>query len=116
MRVKFQADADLDVRIIQGLKRRIPEVDFRTSTEARLAGLPDPEVLRIAAEANRILVSHDEGTMPGHFTVFVAKRASPGVIIVSQEAPLAAAIEELLLIWTASQAEEWQNRLVWLPL
>jgi hypothetical protein len=54
--------------------------------------------------------------MPGHFAAFVTSRNSPGVIIVSQETSLGVAIEELLLIWAASQAEEWRNRLVWVPL
>jgi hypothetical protein len=28
----------------------------------------------------------------------------------------AAAIEELVLIWSASEADEWTNRLLWIPL
>jgi hypothetical protein len=31
MRVTFQGDANLDARIVCGLKRRLPEVDFRTA-------------------------------------------------------------------------------------
>jgi len=31
MRVRFQADADLDGRILRGLRRAAPEVDVRTS-------------------------------------------------------------------------------------
>jgi len=116
MRVTYQADANLDARILRGLKRRQPEIDFRGAEEARLIGLSDPEVLRIAAESNRVLVSHDQRTMPGHFAAFVASRNSPGIIIVSQETSLGVAIEELLLIWAVSQAEEWRNRLVWVPL
>lgn len=116
MRVRFQADANLDVRIIRGLKRRQPETDFRSGEEAGLIGLSDPEVLRMAADSNRVLVSHDQRTMPGHFAAFVASHTSPGVIIVSQEISIGVAIEELLLIWVASQAEEWRNRLVWVPL
>jgi predicted nuclease of predicted toxin-antitoxin system len=67
MRVRFQADADLDGRILRGLRRLAPEIDFRTAADAGLAGLQDPEVLRIAAESGRILVSQDRRTMPAHF-------------------------------------------------
>jgi hypothetical protein len=49
MRVRFQADADLDGRIIRGLRRVAPEIDIRTAADAGLADLKDPEVLRIAA-------------------------------------------------------------------
>jgi hypothetical protein len=116
MRVTFQGDANLDARIVCGLKRRLPEVDFRTAEEAILVGLADPDVLRLAAESGRILVTHDHRTMPSHFEDFICTRSSPGVIIVSKQAALAAVIDDLLLIWCASQAEEWQDRLIWIPL
>lgn len=67
MRFRFQSDADLDGRIIPGLRRLAPEIDIRTSGDASLAGLGDPEVLRIAADSGRILVSQDRRTMPAHF-------------------------------------------------
>jgi hypothetical protein len=54
--------------------------------------------------------------MPGHFAEFITKRLSPGVIVVPREAPLRVVIEDLLLIWGASQAAEWTNRLLWIPL
>jgi len=69
MRVKFQADADLDGRILRGLRRAAPEIDIRTAAEAGLTGPKDPEVLRIAADSGRILVSQDRRTMPAHFAL-----------------------------------------------
>lgn len=116
MRVRFQADADLDARIIRGLKRRQPEIDIQTAAEARLPGLADPEVLRAAADSGRILVTHDQRTMPRHFAQFIAGRTSAGVIVVPKHIALGIALEELLLIWAASHAEEWHNRLVWIPV
>jgi hypothetical protein len=67
MRVRFQADADLDGRIIRGLRRLAPEIDLRTAAEAGLSGLGDLEVLRISADSGRILVSQNRRTMPAHF-------------------------------------------------
>lgn len=116
MRIRFQADADLDGRVIRGLKRRSQDVDIRSSAQAGLTGLEDPEVLRLAAEAGRILVSQDRRTMPGHFAEHVAMRKSPGVILLREEVSIAVAIDELMLVWAASEAEEWINRLVWIPL
>src|SRR6266446_5897606 len=78
MRVKFQADADLDGRILRGLRRAAPEIDIRTAAEAGLAGLTDPEVLRIAADSGRILVSQDRRTMPAHFARYAARRTQSG--------------------------------------
>jgi len=116
MRVRFQADADLDARVVRGLRRRAPEIDIRTSTDAGLKGLDDSEVLRIAAQNGRLLVSQDRRTMPQHFQRFVTKATSPGVVLIRGGVSIGAAIEELTLIWSATEAEEWTNRLVWIPL
>ena len=116
MRVKFQADADLDQRVLRGIKRTVPDIDFQTATQAGLEGLPDPEVLHIAAEQGRILVSQDRRTMPVHFRRFISTMKSPGVILLREGISITAAIEELVLIWAASEPQDWENRLVWIPL
>ncbi len=54
--------------------------------------------------------------MPAHFARYVREAQSPGVILLREATPIAAAIEELLLIWTATEMEDWTNRLVWIPL
>lgn len=77
----------------------------------------DPEVLALAAERQRVLVSHDVGTMPAHFRAFQnAGKHSSGVFLIPQRLDVGTAIDELLLIWLASEASEWQDRLEWLPL
>ena len=54
--------------------------------------------------------------MPGHFQHFVSAANSPGLILLREAIPIASAIEELVLIWSASSPEEWLNRLIWIPL
>ena len=49
MKIKFQADADLNEDIVIGVRRREPAVDFQTATEAGLSGVPDEQVLGLAA-------------------------------------------------------------------
>lgn len=116
MRPRFQADADFNHKIVVGLRRREPSVDFLGAHDGGVVGVPDPEVLRIAAESRRILVSHDRKTMPGHFARFRAARSSPGLIIVSQDLDIGAAIEELLLIWVVTESEEWVDQLGFVPV
>jgi hypothetical protein len=116
MRVRFQADADLDGRILRGLRRTAPEIDIRTAFDAGFHGVSDPDVLRMSADAGRVLVSQDRRTMPTHFAHFVKLALSPGVILLREATPIAAAIEEIVLIWSASHAEEWIGRLIWIPL
>ena len=49
MRIRFQADADLNQAIVAAVLRHLPEVDFRTAPGAKLGGLHDLEMLAIAA-------------------------------------------------------------------
>ena len=115
MRIRFQADADLHVPIVKGLKRREPTIDFATAHEAGLAGLSDQAVLALAASNGRILVSHDVTTMPEAFSRFIQEHASPGVILISQELSYREAIEGLLRVWLGTEAEDWENVLSFLP-
>ena len=114
--IRFQADADFNRLIIRAVHRLEPGLDFRTAGEGGLEGVADPGVLALAAEAGRLLVTHDQKTMPSHFGKFIAQRTSPGVIIIPQHMPIATAAEGLVLIWSASEAEEWVNRIFWLRL
>jgi hypothetical protein len=106
LRIRFQADADLRVPIIKGLKRREPSVDFATAHEAGLAGLDDRAVLALAAASGRVLVSHDVSTMPEEFSRFIQTQTSPGVVLVSQELSYREAIEGLLRLWSNTEAED----------
>jgi hypothetical protein len=96
--------------------RREPGVYFQTATAAGLAGLFDPQVLERAATEGRVLVSHDQSTMPQHFAAFIQNQPSAGLLIVPQHLSYMVVAEELLLIWAASEAEEWLNRIAYLPL
>ena len=69
-----------------------------------------------SAADSRLLVSHDGKTMPGHFAEVIASGESPGLLIVPQKLEVQSAIEELLMVWAASEAEEWTNRVARLPL
>jgi hypothetical protein len=117
MKVRFQADADFNEDIIFGVIRAEPAVDFQTAAAIGLRGLrvPDDRVLELAAGEGRVLVSHDWETMPYHFAEFIAARTSPGLLIVPQHLGVRVAIEQLVMIWAASEAEEYVNRLVRLP-
>ena len=116
MTVRFQANADLNHIIVKATLRREPSIDFQTAHVANLADVEDREVLALAAQAERVLVTHDRKTMPRYFTEFIRHTSSSGVIVIPQKLPIRAAVEDLLLIWTASEAEEWRNRIQVLPL
>lgn len=116
MKIKFQADADLNQIIVKATLRLEPAIDFQTAQMAELDGLGDPDVLKLAATQGRVLVTHDRRTMPKHFAQFVLSEDCPGILVVSQRFPASLVAEELLLIWSASEPEEWLNHLRSLPL
>ena len=116
MKVRFQADADLNQHIVTGLLRREPGVDFQTAAAAGLSGLSDFAVLALAAREGRVLVSHDRRTMPRTFAKFVSSNPSPGLFIVSQKIDLLTVIDELHLVWSASDSADWTNRQFPIPL
>lgn len=116
MKVRFQADADLNQIILLATIRREPAIDFQTATMAGLSGLDDMQVLERTVREGRVLVTHDRKTMPRHFSEFIVKESSPGLLVVPQYLSVAAAVEDLILIWSATEAEEWVNRIGFLPL
>ncbi len=105
MKVRFLADSNLHLAIIEGVCRNEPEVDFKRASEANLHGQPDMEVLAIAAEEGRILVTHDIRTMPLHFAEFVETNESAGVLLVAQRASIGAAIREVAELWRTTEAK-----------
>jgi hypothetical protein len=115
LRIAFQADANLDPDIGMGLRRREPCLDLRRSAGIVPDGAPDSEVLRIAAEAGRVLVTRDVRTMWVHFQEFVAERESPGVLLIPSSRSTGAAIEGLLMVWLTWTPEDFCNQVRWLP-
>ena len=116
MKARFLADADLHPGIVRGISARNPDVDFKILQNVLPEGTRDPEVLAFAAESNRVLVSHDVNTMPRHFREFIGASTSPGLILIPQRLGIGAAIEELLLVVECTDAKEFLNQVLYLPL
>lgn len=109
MKIRFLADANLNQNIVSGVLLQVPEIDFKMAHDANLPGLHDAGVLALAARERRILVTHDQRTMPAHFGEFIKTNNSPGVLIIPQKRTTRRAIEGLILMWMASEAEEYIN-------
>jgi len=81
--IRFLADASLRDAIVSGCLRREPAIDFLSAREANLAGVPDPDMLALAAAEGRIPVTSDFRTMPRHFgELLEAGGSSAGVFLV----------------------------------
>jgi hypothetical protein len=116
MKIRFQADADLNQIILLATIRQEPAIDFQTAIAADLPGVDDLTVLTRTARNGRVRITHDRKTMPWHFAEFIAYETSPGLLVIPQSLSIAVAVENLILIWSVTEAEEWLNRIVILPL
>ena len=67
MKIRFQADADLNEDIVAGILRREPRVDFRTAGEAGLRALDDIQALALAASDGRVRVAQVSPVRPAAF-------------------------------------------------
>ena len=116
-RPRFLADHDVNEHILDGALRREPAIEVLRARDVGLGDRPDAEVLEFAAAQGMIVVSHDVNIMPAHaYARLAAGRPVAGLLMVKQTDPIGPIIDSLVLIWSASEAEEWHGQVVFLPL
>ena len=115
--LKILIDQSLDLDILRGLTRRIPQLDAVTANEIGMSKATDPELLTWAAQAGRIIVTYDRKTMPRHAADLLSKGDRiAGLFIALTSLPLHQVIEELEVMITCSENDEWLNVIRYLPL
>jgi hypothetical protein len=116
-RPRFLADHDLNDHVIDGVCRREAAIEFIRARDVGMDSRPDPEVLEYAAAQGLLVVSHDVNTMPGHALGRVAAgQPIAGLLMVRRTHPIGPIIDSLVLIWSASEAEEWRDQVRFLPI
>jgi Domain of unknown function (DUF5615) len=114
---RFLADEDLRRSIVLATRRLEPTLEFVTVQDLGLSGIDDPAVLDFAQANGWLVVSHDVNTMRAAAEArLAAGLAMRGLFLVPQTRPTRVIAESLVLIWSASPAEDWQSRIVYLPL
>lgn len=53
--------------------------------------------------------------MPYHFGEFIQQQTSPGVFIIRKRFETSKIVEAIILIWSASEPEEWFDNISELP-
>ena len=113
---RFLADEDLRHRIVRAPQRLEPALEFLTVQDLGMRGAIDPDILEYAEANSLLLVSHDVNTMRGYaHNRIVAGLGISGLFLVSQNAIVREVAENLILVWSASEAEEWRDQIVFLP-
>lgn len=113
----FLADENFHRAIVRGLLLRRPDLDIVRVQEAGLRGADDPTVLAWAAREGRLLLTHDQATIPDFaWERVTAGLPMPGVVRVPNTMSLAEAIEAILVVAECSREGEWESRVLHLPL
>jgi len=103
--------------IVRGLLRRQPGLDLIKIQDAGLRGADDRKVLKWAAHAGRILLTHDVSTLTAYAHERVRSgQPMPGIFEIGRKVPIARAIEDLLLLAECSLEGEWEGQVIYLPL
>jgi hypothetical protein len=115
--VPLLIDENFNHRILRGLRRRLPTLEYLLVQETEVSQKGDPEVLDWAAAQNRVILTHDVNTMTQHaHERLKAGRHLSGLVIVPKDLAIGAGIEELFVLLTCSTPEEFPNQIVHLPL
>lgn len=115
--IRLLADENFNNNIVRALRRRKPDLDIVRVQDVGLSGADDPTVLEWAAEAGRVLLTHDVTTIT-RYAYERAERglAMPGVFAAARSAPIASVLEDVLLLAECSRPREWENQIRYLPL
>ena len=78
---------------------------------------PDPEILEWCEQHQFSLITNNRESMPQHLSDHLAAgHHVPGIFTINLEVPIGKIIEELLLITGASDADEYIDRITYIPL
>lgn len=118
MKVRFLLDENEPPRLKAALLRFNPTIDVLRIGEpgAPHLGMPDPDVLRYLEVSQRILITSNRTSMPAHLEAHWAAGGHLwGLFWVRPGTPIGRLAQDLYLVWEASEAEEWIDRLDWIP-
>jgi hypothetical protein len=92
-----------------------PAIDILDVKTSGLRGTKDPALLEIATEQDRILITYYRKTMTRHIRDRRAQgKPIPGVFIIpDRKSAIGGIIDWLILVWTASEPEDWRDRIVY---
>lgn len=115
--MRFATDENFDGQILKQLLKRFPEIDIVRIQDTKMYQATDPELLEWVAQENRILITHDIQTLVGDAYERIKRKLSmPGVILIPSTLAIGIALADLELLIAAGQAEDFENRVTFIPL
>jgi hypothetical protein len=117
--VRFLVDESLRLSVVGALRRIEPAIDVHRVGQADMPpfGTPDPELLVFCEESQHMLVSLDRHSLPDHIAAHhAAGRHTWGILLVARRCTHRQLLDDLALIWSARQAEEWHDAVLYLSI
>jgi len=118
MKVRFLIDENLSPTFKTAVLHLNPEIDIWRvgDTNAPPLGTLDPDILSYLELSQRILITDNRTSMPEHLEVYWGKGGHIwGLFWVRPGKTLNELVQVIVLIWEASEAEEWIDRFDWIP-
>ena len=117
--IRYLLDENVDPILRRELIRHEPELvvwrigDPKTPPRGTL----DPAILVWCEENSFILVTNNRRSMPGHLRDHLTEgRHTPGIFALNSQMSLGKIIDELTLIWDASDITNYRDQIFYLPL
>ena len=117
--VRFLIDESLRLSVVAALRRVEPAIDVHRVGQADMPrfAASDPDLLAFCAKSERMLVSLDRATMPVHVATYQAAGGHTwGVLLVTRRCSFRQLLDALVLLWSASEAEDWRDTIHFLPM
>ena len=93
--LKVFLDQNFNHAILNGLKRRISNLDFVTTQILNKEREIDPRLLKLAREEDRVIITHDKRTFPKYaYAAITSGQNIAGVLIVPTKMRIGRAIDE----------------------
>ncbi|GET38499.1 DUF5615 family PIN-like protein [Microseira wollei] len=118
MKIRFLIDENLSPKLQSAVLRLNPGIDILRVGESDTPplGTLDPELLQYLELSQRLLVTDNRRSIPGHLEDHWATGGhSWGVIWLRPSGTIRSWAETLFLIWETTEAEEWIDKIDWIP-
>ena len=118
MKIRFLIDENLPPKLKSSILRLNPGIDVLRigDADAPPFGTLDPDILHYLEVSQRLLVTDNRKSIPGHLQEhWEAERHIWGLVWIRPSGTLSSCAKTLVLIWETTEAEEWIDKLDWIP-
>jgi hypothetical protein len=117
MKLQYLFDEHMTPRLKAALLRLDPAIAVASigAPDMPALGAKDPDILHVVQQ-QQILVAQDYRTLPGHAADHLAAGGQHwGIFLVRAGSGIGETAQTLYEIWACIEAEEWINRVEWIP-